>query len=185
MNYCTEFKEQADLLVLPLSEKVKTLSADLLKIIHRLDVEKGDTEKLKDRIIELKKTTDKVVADQNAYATFKVNLRKLEAELEASQEAARLIENEVLPVKQRELDSAAADVKVALDTLRFRGKIIAVYEISELVAACINSRQSFLNDFKKLYSDYGCEKFTPPFFDFDRKTFDKVKGLWESIGGRP
>jgi len=156
-DYYAQFKPEADILALTLAKTVKTLSAELPKIRHRLDVEKGDAQKLKDRIESLKATTGEVYADQNAYATFKVNFRKREAELDASQEAIRLIETEVLPEKQRKLDLARANLSIILNAFMLRSRGTADKIIDEHIIACITERQSFLDDFKKLYAEYGLQ----------------------------
>jgi molybdopterin converting factor small subunit len=156
MNYYETFKPEADKKISALAETVKTLSAQLPKIRKRLADEQDNAKSLNSRIEKLKQlSAESLTGDQNDYEKFKVSLKKLTADLESSKETCRLLADEVLPKKTNELNTATTNLKIALNAFLLKSRSIADKKINELLIACVNERQDFLDAFKKIFSDYG------------------------------
>jgi hypothetical protein len=156
MDYYTELKLGADFEVSALFKSVLELRQQLPKIIQRRNDERNNIERLTERIEKLKRLSgESLTGELNSYEKFKTSLKKLNTELDAAQEAERLLSGDIIPKKQRQQETAEANLKIKLNVFLLRSRVIPDAKINQLLQDCIKERQDFLDAFTRIYSDYG------------------------------
>lgn len=156
MSYYETLKPETEKVVGNLSASVKNLAEQVRRITKRLADEKSNSDGIKERIRQLKSLAgESLTGDQNTYEKFRTSLKKLSAELETSDSMIRSLSEEILPGKQRELNTALSDLTNTLTAYLLRTRPLADARINELLRECIGIRQDFLDSFTKIFADCG------------------------------
>jgi len=156
MSYYETFKLETEKVVGELSASVKNLNEQVRRIKKRLADERNNSESLKDRLQKLKDLAgESLTDDQNSYEKYRTNLKKLTAELENSGVMIKSLSEEILPGKQRELNTARTNLANTLTAYLLKSRPAADARINKLLRECICVRQDFLNSFTKIFADCG------------------------------
>ncbi len=163
INYYTRFKPGAEEATAANLAAVTKANGQLEKCRMRLADEENASERLSVQIKKLKELAgESLTGDKAAFEKFKTSLRNRNAELEISQEAARLLKDEVEPGLRKKLTEAGSLFEGSLDRFGFNSAAIVKEEIDEnlaevgrLLTACDSINQCFLEAFVQIYADFG------------------------------
>ncbi len=156
MDYYLQFKDEVEKEVGTFARSVETLSKEISAAEKRLADERSKSERIKEQIKKLKDLSgESLTGDVNAFEKFKTSLKNRSNELDASVEVIRLLSEEIIPHKARELSDCERNLKIKLNAYLLQSRRIADERINALLRDCINERQDFLDAFSKIYSDYG------------------------------
>jgi hypothetical protein len=171
-TFYEQFKSGAAEAVQARLEVVRKLGDEWPKIQKRLDDERNKRGRIEDDITELKKSAgEALLGSQNSYEKYRVSLTKLNGKLEASESLIRSLLEDILPKKQSELNVARQNLRSVLNNYLMQCK----NDVRELMIAllwqCVNTPQSFLDAFARIYRDYGLA------FDLDERDYPDVS-IW-------
>ncbi|MGB2863071.1 MAG: DUF3102 domain-containing protein [Sedimentisphaerales bacterium] len=93
--------------------------------------------------------------DQNSYEKYKVSMRKLQNELQVSEEIINNIITSILPNAESRLKDAEGNLRISLNQLALESRKVADVAINELLMRCIDERQNFLDAFSAIFAEYG------------------------------
>lgn len=156
MDYYKKFKQVVDDRCGELFKKVSSLKKQLDKLTKRLENEKDVTERLTGRIKKLKDVqTESFTGDKDSYEKAKVLLKNRRSDLVTAKEVVQTLEKDVIPKVRGQLDHNKQNLKISLQQILIESRGICDAKINELLIAVINERQAFLDDFTKLFADFG------------------------------
>jgi hypothetical protein len=155
MDYYAELKQQGEQRCKAFHKTVTDLRNQLPKVRKRLEAEKGNRGRLEDRLAKLQELSMEKISEQNSYEKYKVSMRRLRAELEASQEIIANIETRTLPDADQKLKTSEMNLRIVLDQLAIENRKRADSEINSLLRQCVNEYDSCLDANTKIYQDYG------------------------------
>ena len=156
MDYYKEFSDGANDRTKSFVKQRDELSKTIQQAQKNLGGELEAVRKLKDRIAKLKSLSSiSLTDDQNSFDKFKTSLKKLNTELETSEEICQTLQTEILPAKQGELKTAETNVKNILRDFILECRPIADKRIQVLLDECAAEREQFLASFRKIYQDCG------------------------------
>lgn len=140
--------------------KTVTQRDNLVKAIEKarknLRDEQNRISSLKLRIQKLKeKSSESLTDDKMSFEAFKVSLQKLNVELSTAEESVALLEKDVLPKAERDLQNARQNISILLRQYLFEVKPTAEDRIKTLLSQAEAERSRFLDAFHKIYLDCG------------------------------
>ena len=157
MNYYERLKEEVKAWSLPL---VKSRD-ELIKIIETakksLTTEKGIVQNLKARIEKLKDMSKESLTNVELdFAKFKTSLKKLNSELEVSESACEMLQNEILPQKQKELQDVRRQLNGKFDASFLQHKPVNDEQVYALLEKVYDEKCLFAAAFHRLRQEAGC-----------------------------
>jgi len=156
IDYYTLFKPESKKQIGTLAKRVAELKRQIPKVQKRLSDEQNQGQRIERDIQILKGCAgEKLTEDRNAFDKFKNSLKKLTVQLETSQEVVSTLSKDIIPQLQRDLQTAATNLRIQLAAFVVESRPVADKRINELLIACIEQRQSFLDAFTKIYADCG------------------------------
>ena len=152
------------------AKSVETLAANATKRARELDrlrrqvaTERGNVEKIGEHLTQFKGQAGARAADgQNAFVSFKTRLKRLMADLAATQEAVGLFERELIPAAERDLEEARGELTKALTALCLAARPAAEKAMVSLLDAVVAEHDVFLAACERLHQDYGLAFVPPP-----------------------
>ncbi len=157
MDYYERIKEEVKTWSLPLVR-----SRDkLVKIIENANKSLGDelliVQNLKARIEKLKELSKESLTDENLdFARFKTSLKKLNAELEVSESACEMLQNEILPQKQKELQDIRRQLEDKFNVCFQQHKAVNNEQVYALLEKVYDEKCLYAAAFHRLRQEAGC-----------------------------
>jgi hypothetical protein len=155
MNYLKTLTPLAEAALRPLAEKTGKLVRELEALNRRVEGERGSAESLETHLAKLKAAAGEYLS-QNEYASFKVKLKRVTADLTAAREAVTLFEHDLIPAKARELDGARLALSAAAGKFYREHLPGCETEMAEALAVAVAAHDDFLAAFAELGAVYGC-----------------------------
>ena len=156
MNYLELLKPEAE-------KSIRSLAADVVKLTRQLaslrkhgETERGNAKALEERQAELKGMAGQRVAEgQNAYASWKVALKRVTADLAASKEAVATFKTDLIPTAERALAAAKVKVQAGLIDLAKASLPVCERRMGELIGEVVLERTRFMAACDTIFKDYG------------------------------
>jgi len=189
MTYYEQLKPKAEETVSTYYKVITDLQQQIPKIKKRLEDEKSNKDRLQNRIAKLQELSiESLTGGQNEYEKYKVSMKKLNNDLQVSEEIVLNIQTNILPNAKQRLQDSERNLKIKLNAFLLQSRCIADEKINLLMQDVINERQNFLDAFETIYSDYGLgfivndESFCPGIFSTDQIRDIKIRiGMKEPI----
>lgn len=156
VNYYEQFKPTADVRAKSYFKIVSDLAKQIPVVEKRLADERLAAENFKSRFAKLEELSiESLSGDVGSFEKYKTSMKKLQNDLEISEEITDNIEKRILPAAKQRLDDATTNLKIVLNQLVLSSRKFADAEINILLKSCIVEHDSFLDAFGKIFQDYG------------------------------
>jgi len=155
-NYYELMKAGADERCREYFATVRTLAAQLPKVKKRLEDERRNRDNLQNRLEKLKElSVESLAGDANSYEKYKVSMKKLQNELQVSEEIIENVTRKVLPGAEQRLKDAERNLSIVLRQIIIETRKDADAEINELLRNCVRQYDLFLEASARIFQDYG------------------------------
>lgn len=144
MNY-TELMKEAIAAIKVKADEYQKIKEQLRKIKHKYTGEKENLSRLKTRKVNLEaKSGECLTDDTNSYEKFRVSIKKLNIEIDTSEDMVMMFENNIIPDREKASRLACEAVKVA--TMSFITNNVSRCEsrLSELVEPICQEKDAWM-----------------------------------------
>ena len=144
-------------------ERTKILIAQRNTFTKTIDIasknlakEKENGFSLVERIDKLKElSTTSLTDDDLSFAKFKTSLKKLNADLETSDEVCRALTNDIIPQKKKELSAISSTLKRVLQSYFIECKPINDENVRILIDKADQEQQDYYEAFEQIFKTAG------------------------------
>lgn len=156
MDFYTILKPEIEKAVSVFAEQPTSAKKKLAKTENRLLDEKALLGRLVEQKEKLTSLSDESLAgSDNDYEKFKVSLKKVNAQIEVTSEAVKVLESRIIPAQRKEVEQAGQKLASELRTFCLNHKGACEVEMSKLLDEIVKLQDSLLDAFDRLCADYG------------------------------
>ena len=155
-DYYETFKAEADARAKSYFKIVSDLAKQIPVVEKRLADERDNAANFKSRFAKLEELSiESLSGDIGSFEKYKTSMKKLQNDLEVSEEIIGNVESRILPGAKQRLDDATTNLKIVLNQLVLSSRKFADAEIDDLLRAVITEHDAFLDSFVRIFQDYG------------------------------
>jgi len=145
MNYLENLKVEAEKSIRPLAAEVAKLRKNLVHIKHSAAVESDRATRTAEEIETLKGCAgERLTGGQNDFEKYKTLLRKLTLRLATSREAVDMLNKDIIPRTQKELEAALQKLERQFTGLVGASRAGCETRMAELLAQVVQECDSFM-----------------------------------------
>ncbi|MCX5653711.1 MAG: hypothetical protein NTY65_03550 [Planctomycetota bacterium] len=138
----------------PLTATVRKLTEQLAHLRQRLETERGNVGNREADLESLKAAGGEYLT-QNDFASFRVRLKRLTADLAASKEAVVLFETDLIPRTEKGLQEAREKLAQTFTTTCADARVACEARMTDLLSAVVAEHDAFLAAILDLAATYG------------------------------